>query len=130
MEELRAGGALSEVAREFALEVRDAGPFTRNQFVSGLGRFNAAVGAAFGLTVGEVSDAVEANQNVFVIERTASQPADSAAWAAQLDQQREQELMFLRQARLDLWIEGLRAAARIVDLRERVLTSADADETG
>lgn len=130
VEELRAGGALSEVAREFALEVRDAGPFTRNQFVSGLGRFNAAVGAAFGLTVGEVSDAVEANQNVFVIERTASQPADSAAWAAQLDQQREQELMFLRQARLDLWIEGLRAAARIVDLRERVLTSADADETG
>ena len=128
VEELRAGRALSEVAREFALEVRDAGPFTRNEFVSGLGRFNAAVGAAFGLAVGEVSDVVEANQNVYVIERTASQPADSITWAAQLDTQRQQELVFVRQARLDLWIEGLRAAADIVDRRERVL--APADETG
>lgn len=125
VEEVRTGRSLSEVAREFALEVRDAGPFTRNQFVPGLGRFNAAVGAAFGLDVGEVSDVVEANQNVFVIERTASQPADSVAWVEQLEVQRRQELLVTRQTRLGLWIEALREAADIVDRREQVLRPAD-----
>ena len=128
VEEVRTGRSLSELAREFALEVRDAGPFTRNEFVPGLGRFNAAVGAAFGLEVGEVSDVVVANQNVFVIERTASQPADSLTWVAQLDLQRQQQLIVTRQTRLNLWIEALRQAANIVDRREQVLTPVDEQE--
>ena len=128
VEEVRTGRSLSELAREFALEVRDAGPFTRNEFVPGLGRFNAAVGAAFGLDVGEVSDVVVANQNVFVIERTASQPADSLTWVAQLDLQRQQQLIITRQTRLNLWIEALRQAANIVDRREQVLTPVDEQE--
>ena len=126
--EVRTGRSLSEVAREFALEVRDTGPFTRSQFVPGLGRINAAVGTAFGLEVGEVSGVVEANQNVFVIERTMSQPADSTAWMAQLDLQRQQELLITRQARLNLWVEALRQAANIVDRREQVLRPADDPE--
>ncbi len=129
VEELRTGRSLLEVAGEFALEVRDAGPFTRNQFVFGLGRSNAAVGAAFGLEVGEISDVVVANQNVFVIERTASQPADSLAWVAQIDLQRQQELLITRQTRLNLWIEALRKSANIVDRREQVLRPADEQET-
>ena len=127
-DEVRTGSSLSEVAREFALEVRDAGPFTRNEFVFGLGRFNAAVGAAFGLEVGGVSDVVEANQNVFVIERTASQPADSVTWMAQVDLQRQQQLLIARQSRLNLWIEALRQSANIVDRREQVLAPADEEQ--
>jgi peptidyl-prolyl cis-trans isomerase D len=126
LEEIRAGRSLSEVAPEFGgLEVRDAGPFTRTQFASGLGRFNAATGAAFGLAIGEVSEAVEAYGNVFVIERTASQPADSLEWIGQLEFQREAEITRIRQARLDLWIEALRDAADIVDRREQLLQSPD-----
>ena len=125
VEETRAGRSLSEVAPEFGLEVRDAGPFTRTRFASGIGRFNAATGAAFGLAVGEVSEAVEANGNVFVIERTASQPADSLEWIGQLEMQREVELTRIRQARLDLWIEALRDAADIVDRREQLLRSTE-----
>lgn len=128
VDEVRAGRSLSEVAPEFAVELRDAGPFTRDEFVPGLGRFNAAVGASFGLEVGEVSDVVEANQNVFVVERTASQPADSIAWMEQLDLQRQQQLLILRQARLNLWIEALRQSASIVDRREQVLAPADEQE--
>lgn len=131
VEEIRAGRSLSEAAPEFGgLEVRDAGPFTRTQFASGLGRFNAATGAAFGLAIGEVSEAVEAYGNVFVIERTASQPADSLEWIGQLEFQRDAEITRIRQARLDLWIEALRDAADIVDRREQLLQSPDEQQAG
>ena len=126
--EVRAGRSLTEVAPEFALEVRDAGPFTRNDFVLGLGRFNAAVGASFGLEVGDVSDVVVANQNVFVIERTALQPADSLAWVEQADVQRERETVLAQQVRLNLWIEALRQSANIVDRREQVLRPVEEQE--
>lgn len=123
--EVHAGRALAEIAREFGLEVRDAGPFARNDFVPGLGRHNAAVGTAFGLEVGEVSDAVEANRNAYVIERTGSEAADSLAWLEQVDLQRAQALGAIQQQRLTQWIEALRANANIVDRREQVLAPAE-----
>ena len=124
-QEVRGGRSLAEVAREYGLELRDAGPFTRTEYVSGLGQYNAAVGTAFGLQVGEVSDAVQANQNAFVIERTASEAADSLAWASQIDIQRMQLLSAIREQRLVEWIEALREDADIVDRREEVLNPTD-----
>ena len=120
-EQVHAGRPFAGVARELGLELRDAGPFTRTGFVSGLGQYNAAVGTAFGLEIGEVSDAVQANQNVFVIERTGSEAADSLEWAGQIDIQRMQLLAAIREQRLTEWIEALRAEADIVDRRDEVL---------
>ena len=126
-EEVRSGRPLAEVARELGVEVRDAGPFTRTEFVPGLGQYNAAVGTAFGLEVGEVSGAVRANRNAFLIERTASEAADSVAWLDQIDTQRAQLVAALREQRLAEWIDGLRAGADIVDRRDEVL-NADVEE--
>lgn len=123
--EVQTDRTLAEVAREFGLEVRDAGPFARNDFVPGLGRHNAAVGTAFGLEVGEVSDAVEANRNAYVVERTGSEAADSLAWLEQVDMQRAQAVAAIQQQRLTQWIEALRTNASIVDRREEVLAPAD-----
>lgn len=127
--EVHSGRSLSEVAGEFGLEVRDAGPFARNDFAPGLGRHNAAIGTAFGLEVGEVSDAIEANRNAYVIERTGSEAADSLAWVEQVTLQRAQAVNAIRQQRLEQWIEALRATARIVDRREDVLNPPD-DQQG
>ena len=124
-EQVHGGRPLAAVARELGLDVRDAGPFTRTGFVPGLGQYNAAVGTAFGLEIGEVSDAVEANQNVFVIERTGSEAADSLEWVSQIDIQRMQLLGAIREQRLVEWIEALRADAEIVDRREEVLNPPD-----
>ena len=120
-EEVRGGRSLDEVARELGLELRDAGPFTRTEFVFGLGQYNAAVGTAFGLEIGEVSDAVQANRNAFVIERTASEFADSLAWVSQADVQRMQLVAAIREQRLVEWIDALRTVADVVDRREEVL---------
>ena len=110
-----------------ALDVRDAGPFTRNDFWPGLGRQNAAVGTAFGLGVGEVSGVVEANQNAFVMLKTEAAPADSLGWQAQLDLQRAQSVNAVQQQRLAQWIEALRESARVVDRRDQVLNADQED---
>lgn len=123
--EVHGGRPLDEVAREMGLEVQEAGPFSRLEFVAGLGFRTAVVGTAFGLEVGEVSGAVEANQNAFVVEKTGWTAADSAAWAGQLDEQRTEAVAAVREQRLTQWIEGLRESARIVDRREEVLAPAD-----
>ncbi len=123
--EVRSGRTLADVAGEFGLDVREAESFTRDDFVPGLGRQNAAVGTAFGLEIGEVSDGIEANGNAYVIERTSFEAADSMAWLEQLDGQRMQLAGLVRQERLALWIEALRANARIVDRREEVLSAPD-----
>ncbi len=125
--EARAGRPLDELARENGLEAMDAGPFSRVDFVPGLGRSNAALGTAFGLEVGEVSDAVEANRMAFVIERTGHEAADSAAWLEQLDDQRALAVAAIQQQRLAQWIDALRETADIVDRRDEVLNAPEED---
>jgi hypothetical protein len=113
------------VAAEMGLEVRDAGPFSRVDFVPGIGRQNAAVGAAFGLEVGEISDGVATPANAYVIQVLDRVPADSTAWLDQVDEQRRAAVAVAQQQRLQEWITALRAAARIVDRRDEVLRQPD-----
>ena len=62
------GTPLSNVAAELGLEARNAGPVSRIDFVPGVGRQNAAIGAAFGLQPGEVSGVVTTASNAYVLE--------------------------------------------------------------
>jgi parvulin-like peptidyl-prolyl isomerase len=125
----RAGEALPNVAAAAGLEVRGAGPFARNDFVPGLGRQTAAVGAAFGLaSSGQVSDVVTTTDNAYVIELIDRVPADSAAWVEQKETQRQQTIAQLRDLSLQEWLEGLREAATVVDRRAQVLRPADEGE--
>jgi peptidyl-prolyl cis-trans isomerase D len=121
----RAGTALLNVASEMGLEARIAGPFTRDDFVPGLGRQNGVVGAAFGLPIGQVSDVIATTNNQYVIEVLARTTADSTTWTAQLPQQRGQAVAMIQQQRIDEWIAALRATARVVDRRAEVLIPLD-----
>jgi parvulin-like peptidyl-prolyl isomerase len=123
----QAGEPLPNVAAELGLEIRSAGPFTRTDFVPGIGRQNAAVGAAFALVPGAVSDAVATATNVFVIEVLNRTEADEGEWLDQKMLQRQAAIGVLQQQRLAEWIEALRAAATIIDRRDEVLQPADED---
>jgi parvulin-like peptidyl-prolyl isomerase len=120
--DLRAAGA----AR--GLHVDPFGPFTRlaPPPPSYLGREPLVLGAAFGLRVGERSGAIAGEGGGFIVEATARKPADSTAWLAQRDAQRAQLLTAVRQARIQQWIDGLRARAKIVD-RRKVIFRATAE---
>lgn len=124
---VRGGTVLSNAAAELELDVRSAGPFSRNDFVAGIGRQNAAVGAAFGLEPGDVSGVVPTPANVYVLEVLTRTDADSTAWLAQLTEQRQAAIAIRQQARLSEWIEALRASANIRDRRDIVLAPADED---
>lgn len=124
---VRGGTVLSNAAAELELDVRSAGPFSRNDFVAGIGRQNAAIGAAFGLEPGDVSDVVPTPANVYILEVLTRTDADSTAWLAQLTEQRQTAIAIRQQARLSEWIEALRASANIRDRRDIVLAPVDED---
>jgi parvulin-like peptidyl-prolyl isomerase len=129
VDRVRSGASLDEAASSAGLEVRDAGPFTRADFVPGLGRMNAAIGTAFGLRPGEVSGVVEASQNVFVIETVARTDADRAAWEQQKQDQRAQVSQALLEQQWSQFLTMLKDEARIEDNREMVLRPPPQDTT-
>jgi hypothetical protein len=124
---VRGGEVLENVAADMQLEVRSAGPFSRTDFVPGIGRQNAAIGAAFGLAPGDVSGAVSTPVNAFVLQVVSRTEADSTAWLTQAPQQREIAIGTRQQVRLSEWIEALRGAADINDRRDIVLAPQDED---
>lgn len=127
VERIRGGAGMLQVATDEGLQLRTPEPFRRVDFVPGLGQRNAAVGTAFGLSEGEVSDVVRTPGNAFILEKLGSTPADSMAWEAQKASQRLTLTAQLEQQRLQEWIEALRENAEIVDRRQQVLRPLDED---
>lgn len=121
---------LAAAAAARGLEVQRFGPFTRLRPPSYLAREPIVVGASFGLRVRERSGAIAGEGGFFIIESLGRKLADSSAWLAQRDAQRAQLLAAARQARIQQYIEGLRATAKIVDRRNEIFRtqiSADAE---
>jgi peptidyl-prolyl cis-trans isomerase D len=124
----RAAGTLEVLDDGDQRIVQEAGPASRTQFFPGLGIRNPAVGAAFGLEEGEISDPVVWNNNVFIVQTLERIPADSAAFEENKANQRARLTFTVQQQRLEQWIEGLRETARIVDRRDVVLQSSRSNQ--
>jgi parvulin-like peptidyl-prolyl isomerase len=112
------GTTLEQAAQAASLAVQHSPMFARTSTVPGLGRLNEAIGAAFALPIGAVSDAISTQTGVFVIRVDRRRQADRAAWMAQRAQQREQVLDQLRQQRLQQFMLDLRQSATIEDDRK------------
>ena len=125
--QIRAGADLADVAGQKSLEIQMAGPYARVDFVPGIGRLNGAVGAGFGLNIGDVSGAVEANNNVFIIELADYFAADTTAFENERLLLRDEMLGLAQQSRLPEWLQGLRDVARIIDRRDEVLNADPAN---
>ena len=97
-----------------------AGPFSRVDFVQGLGRNTEAVGAAFGLRAGQTAGPYEAGDLMVVIRVDDRVAADSAIFETAKEALRGQLTVQLQQANQERWLEALREEAEIVDLRERL----------
>ena len=125
---IRAGESIEVVAERRGLEIDSAGPYARVDFVPGLGRLNAAVGAGFGLNVGEISGVIEATNNVFIIELADYFAADTTVFEDERLARREELQGFAQQTRMQEWLNGLRDIARIEDRRDEVLTVDPTEE--
>lgn len=117
----RAGEPLEAIGAAFNSNPQMAGPFTRGDFVPGLGRLNAAVGAAFGLRPGETSPLIEAERQLFLIRAAARDEASPAAWQAQVQDQRARVMQALADTRWNQLLTALRQDAEIIDNRRELL---------
>ena len=123
-----AGGSLDAVASALNLTVQEPDPFTRSDFVPGLGRQNEAIGVAFGSQPGALSPVVRTDTDVVILEVVSVEPADEELFEAQKDAQRLSLQQQLANTRLQDWLAGLRADANVIDRRDDVLRPAGDDD--
>ena len=119
-----ATSTLEAAASSRGLTVTPSEMFTRGGFVSGLGRLNEAIGAAFSLPVGVVSSPVKTSEAVAVIRVDRRVDADRAAWEAQKAAQRQQVTQGLRQQRIQAFLQQLHSDAKIDDRRKSLAQAA------
>ena len=98
--------------------------FTRVSGAPELTNLPEAVGAAFTLPLDVVSEPVKSAGGVVVMRVDERQAADRAAFEAQKDALRRQELQQARQQRVREFLANLRATADIEDNRREVEASA------
>jgi peptidyl-prolyl cis-trans isomerase D len=121
---IRGGQTIEAAAAQAKLTAQTAGPFTRIEFVPNVGRANAAVGTAFGLKVGQVSDVVEAENLLFIIQLFEKKEANRAEFEAQKEQQRERTTPAVAEQRWNLFLASLKENAEIVDNRAEMQRQA------
>lgn len=116
-----AGGETLEAAAKTAgLSVEQTPMFARTTSVPGLGQATQAVGAAFGLAEGAVSQPVKSDNGVFVLRADKRVNADRGAWEKQKQDQRSRVLQGMRQQRVQQFMAGLRDHADIKDRRKEI----------
>ncbi len=124
--EIESGSATLEgLAERLGVEVRTAGPVTRQDFIPGLGQSSPAIGAAFGTPVGQIAGPVPTLDQVALIHVDERVEADRDAWQAQSAAQRTQLTAEIQQTRLDQWLEGLRTTTTIIDDRDAYFEAAE-----
>jgi len=125
---LRGVPDLAAAAAARGLIVDRFGPFVRVRPPSYLAGQPLVIGTAFGLSVGERSGVLEGENGYFIIESLGRKLADSSAWVAQRDAQRAQLRQVMQQARIQQYLDGVRAKAKIVDRRKDLFRSQTASD--
>jgi peptidyl-prolyl cis-trans isomerase D len=110
---------LEAAAVKAGLTVETAGPFTRLGFVQGIGFYNQAIGAAFGLPIGTVGMA-RTDEAVIVLRPDTRTEASREAFDTQKGTQRDRTLAAMREQRVRAFLEDLQANANIDDRRAAI----------
>lgn len=115
-----ASSTLEAAAQAQNKKVEQSPMFSRASLVPNFGQFNEAIGAAFSLPLGAVSNPVKTDNGVYVMRVDKRTTADSAAWAGQEQLQKTQRLQQLRQQRIQMFLQDLRKSAKVDDRRKKI----------
>lgn len=99
--------------------------FKRQEFVPGLGRGTEAIGAAFGAPVGELTGPFWAGDHFVVLRVDSREEADPRLFNVMKSQLKLELAAVAAQQRAIAWLQSLRDAAEVVDLRDRLNQSAN-----
>ena len=119
-----AARGLDAAAKTTGVTVIKTPPFTRVEFVPGLGQYSKPVGAAFGLPVGAVSAPIREPNGIYVMVVDRRLSSDRAAFEKQKSVLRRQRLQQLKQQRIQLFLDDLRKAAKVEDHRKDINATA------
>jgi peptidyl-prolyl cis-trans isomerase D len=123
-----AASTLEAAAAQVNKKVEQTAMFARGSMVPGLGQFSEAIGAAFALPTGAVSQPVKTDNGVYVERVDKRILADSTAWVAQKEAQKTQRLQQLRQQKIQMYMQDLRKAAKVDDRRKQIQAAARRQE--
>jgi peptidyl-prolyl cis-trans isomerase D len=123
---LKSSPSLLAAGAARGLRVERLGPFTRLHPPPVLQLEPTVLGEAFGLGVGERSGVIVGEHRAFIIQPLARTRADSSAWLAQKDTQRENLMQAARQARVEAFVAALRSRAKVVDRRKEIFRPENA----
>jgi peptidyl-prolyl cis-trans isomerase D len=115
-----ASSTLETAAQAAGKKVEQTAMFSRSSNVPGLGQFSEAIGAAFALPTGAVSQPVKTDDGVYVLRVDKRVVADSAQWSAQKEAQKTIRLQQLRQQRIQMYLQDLRKSAKVDDRRKQI----------
>jgi len=115
-----AASTLEAAAQQAGRKAEQTPLFARSSIVPGLGQFTRAVGAAFALPTGAISDPIKTDEGVYVIRVDKRVASDSTAWAAQKEAQKSLRLNQLRQQKIQMFLQDIRKAAKIEDRRKAI----------
>ena len=118
------GSTLEAAAASQNVVVTKSETFTRGAFIPGIGRLNQAVGAAFSLPIGAVSNPIRTDDAVVVMRVDQRTEADRKAWEDQKATQRLRMMQGLRQQRVQAFLQQLREDADIEDNRKKLAAAA------
>jgi peptidyl-prolyl cis-trans isomerase D len=111
--------SLEAAATKAGLTLEKAGPFNRLGFVQGLGFYNEAIGAAFGLPIGTPGLA-KTNEAVIVLRPDSRVETKATDFESKKATIRLQTTNALREAKVRAFLESLRENAEIVDRRREI----------
>jgi peptidyl-prolyl cis-trans isomerase D len=123
---LKSTPSLLDAGAAHGLRVERFGPFTRLHPPPILQLEPKVLGEAFGLGVGQRSGVIVGEHRAFLIQPLARIRADSSAWLAQKDTQRENLMQAARQARVESFVAALRSRAKVVDRRKEIFRPENA----
>ncbi len=115
--ELAQGKSLDEVAETHGLSLRSSEPFTRLDFVPGIGQANAVIGTAFGLRLDEIAGPVEADGRFYFVQLVGREEANREDFEQAKENLRAQLALQRQRTALDEWLADLRERAEIEDWR-------------
>jgi peptidyl-prolyl cis-trans isomerase D len=117
LERIKNGKTLEQVASEMHVTFEETEPFTRMDFVPGIGRENVVIAHAFSLEEGQVSGILENAGQFFIIRVDERIPVDQESLAGDMAGLRMSLLGTKQQAYLSDWYEALRSHVKIEDYR-------------
>jgi peptidyl-prolyl cis-trans isomerase D len=112
--------SLEDAAKGAGMSVVQSAPFTRVGGAEGIGRLNEAIGAAFSLPIGAVSQPIRVYDGIFVERVDQRVIKERSEWEKQKVAQRAEVTDQLRQQKIRDFLQNLRDNAKITDRRKEV----------